>query len=127
MVGDLGQIPSEYRSGSTVVLPMLHRWQPEQGRKRTCSNTVVERDDDSKNSHPALKICAQPCADDRNRAAVAVISRVGNELIIEGDPPGENGQAVIHLENFLSARIGQLAVADQDAQAAGIEKRLMHT
>src|ERR1700740_756790 len=62
----------------------------------------------------------------RGRASVAIVGGIDDELIVERDPRGKPGEAVIGLEDPLVARMRELAVANQDAQTAGIQKRLMH-
>src|SRR3984893_7832133 len=71
------------------------------------------------------KLGSQPRADNRDRPAVAVVAGVGDELIIEGRAPGKNRKAVIHFEDLLRARVRQTTIADQDAEAAGVEECLM--
>src|SRR5882757_1720631 len=64
--------------------------------------------------------------DHRNRAAVAVVGRIYNELIVQRDLRGKHRKTIIGLDDLFAARIWQLAIADQDAESAGIEKRLVH-
>src|SRR5262249_17776733 len=62
-----------------------------------------------------------------HRTAVPVVGGVRDELVVEADAHlGCKRVAVISLEDFLEPGIGQLSVADEDAQAASIEKRLVH-
>src|SRR3974390_1970993 len=62
----------------------------------------------------------------RNRAPVAIVGWIDDQLIVQRDPRGKPGKAVIRLEDSLIAGMRQLAVADQDAKSAGIEESLMH-
>ena len=63
---------------------------------------------------------------DVHRAAVGVVGRVGQELIIEGQSRRRRERvAVIGLEDFLCPVVRQLAVADEDAEPAGVEERDM--
>jgi hypothetical protein len=55
------------------------------------------------------------------------IRRVGNELIVECHPLGKDGEAVIGLQDLLAAGAREHSIADQDAQAPGIEVGLMQT
>src|SRR5215469_1979093 len=68
---------------------------------------------------------AQLQGENRDRAAVAIVGRVVDELIVEC-ALGEAGygDAVIGFEDLLGAGIGQLAVADDPAQTAGGEVQL---
>ena len=74
----------------------------------------------------ASKLCVQPRSDNRDRAAIAVIGWIGDELIIEGHAPGEHGEAVVHLDDLFGAGIWQPTIADENAEAACIEKGLVH-
>src|ERR1700738_4792844 len=67
-----------------------------------------------------------PKAEHRNRASVAIVRRIYDELIVQRDLRGKHRKAVIRLEDLFATRIWQLAVANQDSQSAGVEKRLMH-
>jgi len=59
-----------------------------------------------------------------HRPAVGVVSGVGDELIVEADfRRGGNRVAVVSLDDLLQPGMRQLAVAHDDAQAAGIEIR----
>ena len=63
---------------------------------------------------------------DIRRSAVGVVTGIVDELIIEGEPGrGSQRVAVIGLENLLGAVVGQLPVANQDAEPAGVEERDM--
>src|SRR5438105_6473724 len=81
-----------------------------------CSQTPAER---------SSKLRAQAGADHRHRAAVAVIGRVHDELVVEGQPPREQRKTVIHLDDLLGAGIGELSIADENAEAARIEESLV--
>src|SRR5262249_20285252 len=61
-----------------------------------------------------LKLSAQASFDDRHRAAVAIESRVDDELVVCRQPPTTDWQAVVGFQNLLRARMWQLAVTDQD-------------
>src|ERR1035437_3063564 len=61
-----------------------------------------------------------------NGASVAVVCWIYDELIVKRDLPGKHRKAIICLHDLFAARIWQHAVADEDAQATGIEKRLVH-
>jgi hypothetical protein len=57
-----------------------------------------------------------------HRPAVGVVSGVGDELIVEADfRGGGNSVAVIGLDDLLQPGMWQLAVADDNPQAAGVE------
>ena len=59
-----------------------------------------------------------------HRAAVGIVGGIADKLIVQAEPRrGGQRIAVIGLEDLLQARIGQLPVADQNADAAGIQKR----
>src|SRR6516164_5681192 len=73
-----------------------------------------------------LELRVQARSNDRDRAAVAVVRRVGNELIIQGHAPGKDGEAVVGLDDLLAAGVRKHSVADQDAEASGVEVGLMH-
>ena len=72
-----------------------------------------------------LELGVQPRRDDRDRTAVAVVSGIDDELIIEGDAPEGHRETVIGLKDLLGAWMQKLAVADQDAETSVIEKRLV--
>ena len=79
-------------------------------------------------AHPwsvaALELPVRTASKDVRRAAVCVVARIAQKLIIETQPRGgRDGVAVIGLENRLGPIVGQLPVADQDAEAAGVEER----
>src|SRR5262245_23696814 len=62
-----------------------------------------------------------------HRTAVPVVGGVRDELVVEADAHvGCKRVAVISLEDFFEPGIRQLSVADEDAQAAGVEKRLVN-
>src|ERR1700722_481694 len=68
------------------------------------------------------KLRVSPQGEDRCRPPVAVIPGIRDELVVEGQMRiGGNGERVIGLEDLLRARIRKLAVADQDAEAAGVQ------
>src|SRR5713226_8601450 len=74
-----------------------------------------------------LKLRAQPRPDDRHWAAVAIVGGIDDELIVGRGPPIADRKAVVGFQDLLEAGMRQLAVADQDAEPAGIEVSLMHT
>lgn len=60
------------------------------------------------------------------RTTIAVVGGVGNPLIIEGDvEPANRLPVIIGLGDIFAARMRQLSVADEDADAAGIQIALM--
>ena len=62
----------------------------------------------------------------RHRTAVSVVSRVGDELVVECNASGGGKSvAVVCLYDPFCPRIGQLAVADQDSQTSKVEKLLL--
>src|SRR5262249_23276867 len=73
----------------------------------------------------ALKLRAQPRPDYRHRTAIAIVGRIDDELIVGRDPPVADRKAVIRFQDLLDAGMRQPAVADQDAEPAGIEVGLM--
>jgi Carbohydrate-selective porin, OprB family/Recombination endonuclease VII len=116
MLGFSRDNPDHLEEGAKVLREFisLHGSSPEVTRSRPRN----------KRGRPS-KLRPQPAADHRNGPAVAVVGGVRDELVIERQPPGEERQAVVHLDDLLRARIGQLAVADENAETAGIEKGLM--
>ena len=69
----------------------------------------------------------KPPGENIYRAAIGVVGRVDDELIVDSNPRrGGKRVAVIRLDDLLEAGMRQLPVADEDAQSAGIEKGLMH-
>src|SRR5437588_11062324 len=77
-------------------------------------------------AEPTSKLRAQPRADHGDRTAIAVVGRVDDELVVDREPPGKQRQAVIGLDDLFRARMRQLAVAHDNAEAAGVEECLMH-
>src|SRR5207244_4244554 len=73
----------------------------------------------------ASELRAQARAEHRYWSAVAVVGGIDDELIVERHPPAEDREAVVHLQDPLGSRIRQDAVTHEDAEAAGIEKRLV--
>ena len=73
------------------------------------------------------KLGAQPSSDHRDRAAITVVRRISNELIVEREPPREERQAVVHFDDPFGPWIWQPTITHEDAETPGIEKRLMHT
>src|SRR5581483_12451772 len=88
--------------------------------RRSCS--VIERAP----CRQSLVLRVQANTENRGRASVAVIGGIDDQLVVERDLRGKPGKAVIGLEDAFVARVRQLAVADQDTEAAGVEKRLMN-
>src|SRR5579883_830474 len=88
--------------------------------RRSCS--VIERAP----CRQSLVLRVQANTENRGRASVAVIGGIDDQLIVERDLRGKPGKAVIGLEDAFVTRMRQLAVADQDTKAAGVEKRLMN-
>jgi hypothetical protein len=70
---------------------------------------------------PARSVLDVPLqGENRNGAAVAVVSRVVDELIVERElGEAEYGDSVICFEDLFGAGVGQLAVADNPAETAG--------
>src|SRR5215472_11998865 len=66
-------------------------------------------------------------ADHRNGAAVAVVGRIDDELIIQRHGRGEHRERIISLDDLLEPRMRQHAVPDQKAKSAVIEKLLVHS
>src|SRR5271165_323396 len=68
----------------------------------------------------ALKLRMQAKCEDRDRAALAVVGRIVNELVIAGHPgEAERGETIIGLDYLLRPGFGQLSIADNAAEAAG--------
>src|SRR5919204_4839127 len=81
----------------------------------------------SSKSGDALELSVETCGERVHRTAVGVVGGVGDELVIEGDAHvGGKRVAVISFEDLLEPGIRQLSVADEDAQAAGVQKRLVN-
>ena len=60
------------------------------------------------------------------RPAVGIVGGIVDELIIEAElRRGGESVAVIGLYDLLQTGVRQLSVADKDAQASGVEKRLV--
>src|SRR5262249_27400922 len=75
--------------------------------------------------HLALELGMEASGERIHRTAVPVVGRVGDELVVEADAHvGGKRVAVIRLKDFLEPGLGQLPIPDDDAQAAGVEKRL---
>src|SRR6185312_11068582 len=70
----------------------------------------------------SLKLGMEPDCTNRNRSAVAVVSGVNDELIVEHDPPGVNWKLVIGLDYLLQSRVWQLTITNENAQPSLIEK-----
>jgi hypothetical protein len=69
----------------------------------------------------ASKLRVQPHRERRHRSAVAVVTGIDDELVVRGGPQRAEWKAVIGFHDLFVARMRELAVADQDAEAAGIE------
>src|SRR5262245_56731217 len=67
----------------------------------------------------------QPESQDGHRTTVTVVSRVVDELIVEGDSPRLDGEAVVGLQNLLQTGVRPPSIADQDAETARVQKRLV--
>src|SRR5438874_8455253 len=65
-------------------------------------------------------------ADHRHRAAVAVIRRIDDELIIERHGRGQQRERIIGLDDLFGSGMWQYAVADQDAESSVIEELPVH-
>ena len=63
-----------------------------------------------------------PCGEDIRRSSVGVEAGIVDELVVDGKPRG-GGQSVviISLDDLFESGIRQLPVANEDAQATGIE------
>ena len=61
----------------------------------------------------------------RNRTPVVIVCWIHDELIVQRDLCGKHRKAIIGLDDFFAARIWQLFVANQNAERAGIEIRLV--
>src|SRR5258708_24588347 len=72
-----------------------------------------------------LVLGMQAYTEHRNRAAVAIVGWVDDQLIVERDPRSKHRKAIIGLEDFFVAGMRQHAVANQDSKSAGVEKRLV--
>src|SRR5215467_6672780 len=57
----------------------------------------------------------------RRRATVAIVPRVGDELIVKRHAPERYGEAVIHLDDLLRTVIRKFSIAEEQAETAGIE------
>jgi hypothetical protein len=63
----------------------------------------------------------------RHRTTIGVVSRVGNELVVECNARGGGESvAVVRLNDAFEPGIGQLAVADYDSQTSVVEKLLVN-
>jgi hypothetical protein len=58
------------------------------------------------------KLRMQTCRDCRYRPAVSVVGGIGDELIIEGQLPGVDGQGVVGFQDFFRTGMGKLPVSD---------------
>ena len=75
----------------------------------------------------ALELGMEASGERIHRTAVPVVGGVGDELVVEADARVRRKRvAVISLEDFFEPGIRQLPIADEDAQAAGVEKRLVN-
>jgi len=62
----------------------------------------------------------------RHWTTIGVVSRVGDELVVECNAcGGGKSVAVVCLDDPFEPGIGQLAVADQDSQTSKVEKLLL--
>jgi hypothetical protein len=67
----------------------------------------------------------QARAENRHRAAIAIVGRVVDELIIQRDVPDVDRKRVIGLDDLFETGMRQLSIADHDAEPAVVEERLM--
>ena len=73
-----------------------------------------------------LKLRVDAGGADGGRPAIAVIGGVLDVLVVEADVHGlSQGPVVIGLDDALGARMGQAAVADEDAGSAGVQIALV--
>ena len=78
-------------------------------------------------SETSSELGVQTCSDHGNRSAIMVVARVDYKLIIGAEPITLcDRQAVIGLDDLLETGMRQFPVPDDDAEAAVIEKGLMH-
>ncbi len=64
----------------------------------------------------------QAHADDRHGPPIAVVGRVLHELVVEGQlGPFGGGVAIVGLQDVFASRVGEFAVADEDAEAAVVQ------
>src|SRR6202048_131662 len=78
----------------------------------------------SRGASSELRVQAHPKY--RRRTAIGVVSRVGDELVVERHARGRRERvAVVCLNDPFEPGIGQVAVADEDSQASVVEKLLM--
>src|SRR4029077_19312938 len=73
-----------------------------------------------------LVLGVDPETEHRDRTAITIIGRVDDQLIVEREPRRCHQEAVIGFEDSLGAGMGQLPVADQNAEPAVIEKLLVY-
>src|ERR1700751_230091 len=73
-----------------------------------------------------LVLGVDPETEHRDRTAITIIGRVDDQLIVEREPRRCHQEAVIGFEDPLGAGMGQLPVADLNAEPAGIEKLLVY-
>src|SRR4029453_11775186 len=66
----------------------------------------------------------QPKSQHRPRPPTTVVGRIVEKLVVEGDPPGPEGDRVVGLEDLLKTRVRQPSVSDQDPETARVQKRL---
>src|ERR1700728_112670 len=73
-----------------------------------------------------LELGVKPSGKNVGRSAVRVVGGIGDELIVDADfRRGRDGVAVVGLDDLLQAGVRKYAVADEDAEAAGVEERLV--
>jgi len=61
-----------------------------------------------------------------HRTAVGVVAGIADKLVVQGKSRRRRQRiAVVSLKNFLQTIVGQLPVADENAETSGIQKRDM--
>src|SRR5262249_39290124 len=73
------------------------------------------------------KLAVKSRRDDGCGPGIAIVARIVDELVVERHPPAVERQAVVGFDDLLGPVMRQHAVADQDAEAARIQERLVHT
>jgi hypothetical protein len=68
----------------------------------------------------------KPGCDDRGRAAIAVITGVLDQLIIQTGEPRSDWNAVERFDDLLRPRVRQLSVAYQNAETSVVEIGFMY-
>jgi hypothetical protein len=69
-----------------------------------------------------LKLRVQPYRGDRYRTAVAIVRRMINPLIIEGEMSGvPHRERIIRFDDLFRAGVRQTTVAHQNAESAAVQ------